>query len=236
MATDTQSIATIENYAALAVPPSDIAEMLLAASGGQRLSPFDLDVVKVPSGAGAAMWSVQTLDGEEAVKTVEGIAILQRTVRSYWHESLEANGGGSPPDCSSPDGQIGRGDPGGECMDCPMAEFGSDTKNGRGQACKQNVLLFLLRPDSTIPMVVKVPPSSVKAIKSFVLRLAGRSVPPFGVVLSLALKKTQNAGNIAYFEIVPSLVRRLDDAEVVKVRALRDALLPVLTNARIEAE
>jgi hypothetical protein len=260
MATKSTDIATVQTYAAMEVAPRDIADMLLEASGGQRLSPFDLDVIKVPSGQGAPMWAVQSLDGEDAVKTIEGIAILQRTVRSWWETSIEDSGGGSAPDCSSQDGQTGVGAPkghpdytegnyevrytaGGEethrgrfsCADCPLAEFGSDAR-GRGQACKQNLLLFMLRPESVIPMVVKVPPSSVKPMRNFILRMAGLGIQPFGAVLSLGLKKVAKSGSPAYFEIEPSISRRLDADELTKMRALRESLLPVLAGVRIEAD
>lgn len=235
MATQTKDIATVQRFTVMDVAPRDVADMLLAASGGQRLSPFDLDVIKVPSGQGAPLWTVQTIEGEDAVKSLEGIAILQRTVRSYWRTSLEESGGGSPPDCSSQDGQVGRGDPGGDCIDCPMAEFGTDAR-GRGQACKQNALLFLLRPDSVVPMVLEVPPSSIKPVRNFILRMSGQGIQPFGAVLSFSLQKVKKGGSPDYFEVVPSLVRRLDDAELTKIRALRDALMPVLAGVRIEAE
>jgi hypothetical protein len=39
---------------------------------------------------------------------LEGIVILQRSVRSWWKEDIEEKGGGSPPDCSSQDGIWGR--------------------------------------------------------------------------------------------------------------------------------
>ena len=260
MATKVQDLATTETYAALEMAPHDVADMLMASGGGQRISPFDLDVIKTPSGQGAAAWTVQTLDGEESVKALDGIVILARTIRSYWAKGLEESGGGSPPDCSSQDGQIGIGAPEGHpdfkagnfetrfdtngdeihrgrfsCADCPYAEFGSDAK-GRGQACKQNLLLFMLGAESVIPMVVKVPPSSIKPVRNFIMRTSGRGIPMHGMVVSLGLNKVKNSTGIAYFEIVPSFVRRLDAEETAKTKALRESLMPVLTGVRVEAD
>ncbi len=260
MPTKTQDIATIDTYEAMSVAPHDIADMLLAAGGGQRISPFDLDVVKIPSGQGAAFWTVQTLDGEMTTPALEGIVIMQRTIRSYWSKGMEESGGGSPPDCSSHDGVTGIGLPAGhpdldidtmevrfsqsgeeirrgrfDCARCPLAEFGSDAR-GRGQACKQNLLLFLLTPESVIPTVIKVPPSSIKPVRNFIMRIGGRGVPPHGAVMSFGLNKVKNSGGIAYFEIVPSLVRRLDPEEATKMKALRESLLPVLAGVKIEAD
>lgn len=260
MSTKVQELAKIETYAALEMAPHDVADMLMASGGGQRISPFDLDVVKTPSGQGAAAWTIQTLEGEDSVKTLDGIIILARTIRSYWAKGLEESGGGSPPDCSSQGGAIGIGAPeahpmfkagnfetrfdvnGDEiqrgrfaCGDCPYAEFGSDAK-GRGQACKQNLLLFMLGTDSVIPMVIKVPASSIKPVRNFIMRTSGRGIPMHGMAVSLGLNKVKNSTGIAYFEIVPSFVRRLDEAETVKTKALRETLMPVLTGVRVEAD
>lgn len=260
MATKTTDIATVQAYAVMDVAPREIADMLLEASGGQRLSPFDLDVVKVPSGQGAPMWAVQSLDGEDAVKSIEGIAILSRTVRSWWETSIDESGGGSAPDCSSQDGVVGIGAPKGhpdftdenvdvrydasgqeirrgrfECARCPLAEFGSDAR-GRGQACKQNLLVFMLRPESVIPMVIKVPPSSIKKMRNFILSMTGLGIKPFGAVISLGLKKVTKGGSPAYFEIDPKISRRLEPDELAKIRDLRDALLPVLAGVRVDAD
>lgn len=234
--TESQALAVTQRFVALAEPPRDVADMLLAASGGQRLSPFDLDVIKVPSGQGAALWSIPTLSGEDdTVRTLEGIVIVQRSIRSYWSASMEDSGGGSPPDCTSQDGVVGRGDPGGECVDCPMAQFGSALK-GSGQACKANTLLFLLQPDSLVPMVVKAPPTSLKPLKSFMYRLMNERIPMFGAVLSFGLQKMKGSGTPDYYQIVPSLVRRLDETEATQVKALRDALLPVLAGVRMDVD
>lgn len=258
---DPKDMATVQRFAALAENPREIAEMLLSASGGQRVSAFELDVLKVPSGQGAALWSVPTLSGEdENVKAVEGIVVVMRTIRSYWKVSLDESGGGSAPDCSSQDGETGLGAPDGHpdfregnyevrysaageeirrgrfsCADCPLSEFGTAAK-GSGMACRENKLLFLLRPDALVPMVVKAPPTSLKPLKGFMYRLMNERIPLYGAVLAFGLQKTKGSGTPDYYQITPSLVRRLDDDEAAKVKALREALLPVLAGVRMEAE
>jgi len=260
MATKTTDIATVQQYAAMEISPREIAEMLLETSGGQRISPFDLDLIKVPSGQGAPMWAVQTLDGEDAAKTIDGIMILTRTIRSWWETSIDQTGGGSAPDCSSQDGQVGVGAPKGhpdfvegnydvrytqdgeeirrgrfDCNACPLAEFGSDAR-GSGKACKENLLIFMLRPESVIPMVIKVPPSSIKVMRNFIRSLMGRGIKPFGAVVSLGLKKVTKGGSPAYFEIEPKIAQRLAPDELEKIRALRDSLVPVLNNRPVTAD
>lgn len=241
--------------------PAELREALVVNSGGQRISPFDLDVVKLPSG-GMTAWTVpDIIEGEVITKTIEGIVILQRNIRSYWRESLDEKGGGSPPDCSSQDGITGFGLPIGHpdmepfaydedgnpssapeayrgefaCEACPLAQFGSAAKGG-GQACKQNRLLFVLTADSSLPIVVKVPPSSLRAVQSFMLKLSGKSIPMYGAVVSLALKKVQNSTGIDYAEIVPTLVKALAPDETAKMKSVHESFKPLLMGVNMDAD
>lgn len=237
MATKQAELAVIEDptpYAIMTVDAVEVADALAVNTGGQRINAFDLDLIKVPS-AGLTTWTVPSLEGDVETKTIEGIVIMQRTIRSYWARGLEESGGGSPPDCSSQDGAVGRGDPGGECMECPLAQFGSDAR-GRGQACKQNRLLFLLTPESVLPMVVKIPPSSIKPVQSFMLKLSGRGIPFYGAILSFTLKKVQNSTGIAYSEVVPGLVRRLSPEETARMKEMHTRLTPLLAGFTAEAD
>jgi hypothetical protein len=272
MATATKEIAIREasSYAIMSVDPREMSEALAVNAGGQKINPFDLDVVKVPSG-GMTAWTIPDItEGEIISKTLEGIVLLQRTIRSYWKEDIEAKGGGSPPDCSSQDGIWGRGAPyghpdfkpnaaehveiayeaydadgnplgGGQrggaysCDRCPLSEFGTG-KGGRGQACKQNKLLFVLTPESSLPLVVKVPPSSLRSVQGFLLRLSGKSIPFYGAVISLSLVKKQNAAGIDYAEIVPSFVARLNPDEVERMRALHETFKPILSGVQVEVD
>lgn len=248
-------------YAIMQIDAGELQEALAVNAGGQRISPFDLDVVKLPS-QGMTIWTIPDItEGEINSKTIEGIVILQRSIRSWWKESLDEKGGGSPPDCSSQDGINGYGLPIGHpdlgemvrydedgnerpdeayrgqfsCGACPLAQFGSAAKGG-GQACKQNRLLFVLTPESSLPIVVKVPPSSLKPMQSFMLRLSGKGIPMYGAVISLALKKVQNANGIDYSEIVPSFVSRLSLEETARMKSVHESLKPLLMGAEFEAE
>lgn len=251
------------NYQILAIEPSSIVEMLAENTGEASISEFDLDRVKVPAG-GSTTWAVPSLEGEEELKTLEGVIVHQRTVRSFWAQRMEESGGGSPPDCSSSDGIYGIGTPklgdiehpdlrnanvmqrytaeGEEirsgqflCKTCPLAAFGSGG-NGRSQACKQSRLVFILRENSVLPMLVAAPPSSLRAIKQYMLRLSGAGVPFYGVVTGFSLKKEKNADNIQYSEILPAMVQRLSPEDTLRMRAVSQALAPVLAAVSADAE
>jgi len=215
------------DYAIMNAEAQEIADAFAENVLGEQISAFDLDRITVPSGSGAAIWRVPTLDGEEELKSLEGIIIYQRTTRAYWASALGESGGGNPPDCSADDGVIGVGTPGGTCKYCPMAAFGSGA-NGRKQACKQAKLLFILRRDSAIPLCLSVPPSSLKPLKQYMLRLSGAGVPFYGVVTALTLTRTKNADGIDYFEIVPAPLEVLSREDTARLRAVKERLEPLL--------
>lgn len=236
MATKAQEIATTidapPTYAIARMDPRELAEAIALNMEGERLSPFDLDRVKVPAG-GATTWEVPSLDGPQDVKSLDGIIIAQRSVRSYW--SAEFSGSGTPPECASQDGKVGIGIPGGDCDACPLAAFGSG-RNNRAQACKLNRLLFVLREDAVLPLVVPVPPSSLGAVKRYLLALTTNLLPFYAVVTRLDLARTKNADGIQYGEIVPSRVRNLSADELTRVKAAHALLAPLLAAVRLDAE
>lgn len=271
------TIATTDavDFAIMATDPNELRDAIQAASNGQRIDPFQLDMVKVPSG-GMTAWTIpDIIEGERIEKTIEGIVVLQRTIRSWWRlgfdERAGAGVGKQPPDCSSQDGVWGVGHPDGHpdlgpenaevaqafayetfdadgnqvsgpkpttryaCEACPLAQFGSG-KDGRGQACRQNRLVFLLTPESALPMVIKVPPSSLKLVQGFLLKLSGKAIKPWGAVLSFGLRKTQGAAGIEYAEIVPAFVAKLDSGALARIEATAEALRPALIGAQLDAD
>lgn len=274
-----QQLATIPttdliDYAIMHTDPAELRDAIAAASNGQRINPFELDVIRVPSG-GMTAWTIpDVIEGERIEKSIEGIVVLQRTIRSWWRvgfdERAGAGVGKQPPDCSSQDGIWGTGRPDGHpdlsdydpsqaqfayetydengkqvggpaaiqryaCEVCPLAQFGSG-KDGRGQACRQNRLLFLLTAESALPSVIKVPPSSLKLVQGFLLKLSGRAIKPWGAVLAFGLRKTQGAAGIEYAEIIPSFVGKLDPEALARIEATAEALRPALLGAQIEAD
>lgn len=267
----------LTDYQIMTTDLSELREAIQASTNGQKIDAFQLDMIRVPSG-GMTAWTVPDImesSGERIEKTIEGIVVLQRSIRSYWRIGFDeraAQGvGKAPPDCSSQDGKWGIGHPDGHpdlleekpseagefaytvydmdgnetegrkptrryaCDSCPLAQFGSG-KDGRGQACRQNRLLFLLTEDSALPMVIKVPPSSLKVVQGFFLKLSGKAIPPWGVVMAFGLKKVSGSANIEYAEIVPGIVARLDPEALRRIVATAEALKPSLLGAEHEVD
>lgn len=196
---------------------------------GEQISPFDLEQIKVPGG-GSLSWQLST--GEEE-KTLEGIIVYHKLPRGRWEGSIEDTGGGQPPVCVSEDSITGVGDPGGDCLSCPYAQFGTADK-GAGQACKQRRLLFLLREGNLLPAVVSIPPTSLKASKQYMVSLVSRGIPLHAVMTRVTLEKAQNATGIAHARAKFAMGERLTPDHAAQVKAYAESMRGLFGAVRIE--
>lgn len=219
------AIATVEeNQYAVVVSGANCGELINENLGGQ-FSIFDLDIVKVPAAGGIA-WEIPTMEGTESSKDVTGVIIGKKRVRAYFDKPFD--GSSEPPACSSNDGEIGIGDPCNSgmagrhsCETCPMNQWGTDPNpqgSGKGKACSEKLMLFILRKDELLPTVLVVPPTSLKPLRKYMLRLSGKGKAFYTVETTFSLAKTKNATGIAYSEVVPTMSRELSpqEAEVMK--------------------
>lgn len=230
----TKELANIDKYelvqlagsGELSVVTNTIQENL----GGEQIGMSDLERVKVPSGGGIA-WTVPTDEGEDSVKNLEGVIIYTKVARAYWAEAF--TGENNPPDCTSSDCVTGVGDPGGECAKCPYAQFGT-AENGSGQACKQMRLIFLVRPEDMMPIMLAAPPTSLKPLKRYLTKLAFTRSPYWSVVTRLSLEKAKNGGGIEYSKIVPSKVAVLSAEQANVFHEFGKAMRPLLDAVQIQ--
>jgi hypothetical protein len=183
------------DYAVMA--SDDIQAVIADNLGGEQITAMDLDRIVVPSGGGTH-WTIPTLEGDVEQKSIDGIIVYTRVQRVYWADPY--SGSGTPPDCFSEDSINGTGNPGGECAKCPLANFGTGD-NGRSQACQMRRLVFLVQPDSLLPIVVSVPPSSLNEAKKYLLRLASKGKPAYSVFSSMSLEKDKNTDGIAFSKV-----------------------------------
>lgn len=176
------------------VPGNEILDLIASNLGSDQVSEFNLPQIKVPAGGGTS-WSIPTATGEDETKAeFEGIIAHTLHQRNYWSSQDPS---GDPPDCTSRDMIRGVGDPGGDCATCPMNEFKS-SKNERGKGCKEVWRLFVVRPGEAMPVVVSVPPGSLKAFLKFRLLL---KLPIWQTVTWFGLERTKNADGITYSQI-----------------------------------
>ena len=217
----------IDTYAIAAYTPEMLTDLVAENLEGDTLSLFDLPRAKIPAGGGLR-WSVPSISGgDDADPTeVQGVIIHKALVRSYWEGDIDATGGGASPDCESEDSRVGVGTPGGACAECSMARFGS---RGAGQACKQLMRVFLLEKESLLPMMIHLPPTSIKAMRGYLTGLLAQGRYYRRVVTSLALEKATNKAGIAYARVAATMVGALDDDAAGIVQSYADAIRPALS-------
>lgn len=212
----------------------DVLEVERRTSGG--LTAFDLTRIKLPTG-GALFWTIPSAEGDQPAKTFEGVILDYRDTRSYWEKDIGTGGGGAPPDCTSEDAEHGNGrygiasneNPTGNCASCPMSQFGSKT-DGRGQACRLNRQVFLLRDEELMPTLLALPPSSQRPFRKYLLGLASTGISPYEVVTTFELVKAQNKGGIDFAAVQPSTAKdkRIPAEEMAWIREYRDKFLPAM--------
>lgn len=202
-------------------------EMLAEALDGVELGPRDLPRLRVPSGGG--MFFQVVVDGEEkAVNKITGVPVHIEKQRVFW---LDPEPKGQAPDCMSadgnrpvaggtyaPDGERAAQNPTGLCKQCPMAQKGSDLKGGKGAACKDQRLIFLVEPAKMLPRVVTAPPSSIRSLTEFMIDLINTSTAWWGVEVEIGLAKAANSAGIEFGRLTFKSVRKLSPEEVIAVR------------------
>ncbi len=198
---ETAMTAADTNYAALKNNALDIIKNNLK---NQPLSLQLFDIIKSPSG-GSTSFTIPTLSGEIMEKSITGIILDYTTPRAYWDTPDPVEG--TPPVCFSSDSLVSHD--GKACGTCPFNDFGSKDGETNAKACKESVVLFLLRPDNIMPILVRIPVSSKMIFQRYMTRLIGKMIPVSGVVTKITLEKTTNKTGQPYalynFEAVETL-------------------------------
>ena len=178
--------------------------------------------VKIPAG-GTIQFELPTDDPEnpDYTKTLTGVILFHHPNNVYWAEGNEYDDN-SIPLCSSVDGKIGIGEPGGTCATCVLNEYGTAAE-GRGKACKNMRMLYLLRSGEYMPYQLALPPTSLKAFNDFAKSaFVLRQRACFGSVVQITLKKMNNGTN----DYSVAVFRRLfdfDGEKLAQVRAYTDS-------------
>jgi hypothetical protein len=81
--------------------------------------------------------------------------------------------------------------------------------------------LFMLRGASMLPEVVSLPPTSLKAIRQFFLKLATQGIQYYQCILRIELEKAQNPQGKVYGKAVLRYVRKLSPDEIARAEEVR---------------
>lgn len=208
--TATTNTAVADNYAALNSNTIDVIKQNLK---NQPLSFQLFDTVKAPSG-GTTVFTVPGIAGDEIEKSITGIILDYTTPRAYWETADPVEG--TPPTCYSTNSIVSTD--GKNCSTCPFNTFGSRNGESMAKACKESVVLLMLRPGNIMPLAVRIPVSSKLIFQRYVTRLIGKMLPLSGVVTRITLDKTTNKSGQPYsiynFEVADVLTA--DEAAAAK--------------------
>jgi hypothetical protein len=227
-ATDATALSPVNSdYIALTNNALDIISENLK---NQPLSFQLFDVIKSPSG-GTTAFTVPGLAGDEIQKELTGIILEYTTPRAYWDtpDPIE----GTPPVCFSRDSIISSD--GKACPRCPFNDFGS--KNGgdtQAKACKESVVIFLLRPDNIMPVIVRVPVSSKLIFQRYMTRLVGRMIPISGVVTKITLEKATSKTGQPYALYNFEAVSVLEPEEAANAKAFGQKFMEILSAVDVQ--
>lgn len=233
---DEHGLSTIKleesEYGGLMKSPSEVAAIIRTNVGPSGINMGNLTKIKMPSGD-SLMWQVPSIRGITAAETIEGIIIHHTDGRAFWEKDYDSAGGvKAPPDCSSDDLMMGRGDPGGPCAECKFNKWGSNSKGGRGKACKEVKILFVLpKGRAFLPIYFILPPTSLKAIKNYLLGLASEALRVDQVTTILGLTQGKNADGVEHAIVEPSMPKKdgeLSEEERKVVAAYVAAIKPAL--------
>ena len=178
--------------------------------------------VKIPSG-GQLQFEIPTEDPDnpDYDKTLEGVILYNHSSYALWPEGSEYDED-TKPVCMSVDGKTGIGIPGGACATCPNNAYGSATDGGRGKACKNMRHIYLLRSGEYMPLLISLPPTSLKSFREFLNRaFVMRRRATYGSIVQIGLKRENNGND--YSVATFRLVRDFQGEDLAQIRAYSNA-------------
>jgi hypothetical protein len=231
-----------ENNEIAALDPSSEAALAFRENNqGTSFDVGDLIRVKVPS-AGGTIWTIEGPEGKEQTESLDGIVCFKAPHGIIWR-SDDISPGEKPVVVSndlvtaklnvpreevpedlmdSLDSAEIKGQPGVyDWAKLPQTQWGTG-KKGHGKYAKEQVLMFILRPNELLPLFLAVPSGSIKNIKKFFLHC---KLPYYRMLVSLKLKEAVSKGGIKYSQIIPEHVGTIPAESGVQICELyRDPL------------
>ena len=192
----------------------------------EGLGTIPYDKVKIPSGGGAAFEiPTEDEDNPDVAKEIIGVILDHHPVNSRWREAY--NGSEEKPLCSSYDGKQGvEVDTGviANCSDCPYNKFGS-AADGRGKACKNSHRVYVLREGNPVPLVLTLPPTSIKYARDYFAKsIVLKGMRSYDVITKITLKKEKSTDGIDYSRVCFSFVDKLTAGQAMLTKEMAETI------------
>jgi hypothetical protein len=148
-----------------------------------------------------------------------------------WREKY--TGQNDPPDCASQDALHGEGEPGGDCLRCPLNEFGTSEFSEGAKACQEIRQIFLIPREGILPYVINVKPGSLKNVNAYLMGLLSVRLRRTDVETVLTLQKAQNKGGLDFSQIVFRKGDDLAPESRERMAAYSEVLKPYLERVEV---
>jgi hypothetical protein len=125
-----------------------------------------------------------------------GVVMIRANMKAkvYYAEAFnEGSSDGTPPTCYSQDGVVpsphARVKQHANCAQCPRNVWGSrvnDQGEAQGKECADNARVAISVPDKVDPILLRVPPASLKPLRELLKLIATRKIPYNAVVTKMS--------------------------------------------------
>jgi hypothetical protein len=193
----------------------------------EELDGLDLSFDRIKIVNNANVFTVPT-DGDDTVTVPEFSAVIvhQHAMNAFYRSAYK--GGNVSPDCGSYDGKFGTGNPGGNCAVCRFNQYGTG-ENGLSKACKNRRRIYALHEGERFPMLLSLPPASLKPFTKYLKSLLSKGLTSNAVVTRFSLKKA-TSGNMTYSQAVFSIDRLLTPQEAAAIKPLSEQVKSYAAN------
>jgi len=244
------AVIAASEFASLAEGGELKAAMDVMLATGETMTPQDLIRVKTPS-AGGLNWEVPGVAGPELTEDITGVLVNWQRVGLLW-PSDEMTEGVQPVlrtwDLQTAE-QVGAipDDMIDELEKCRIGERTFDWtrlsynqwdsgKNGIGKRTKESRMIYILRQEDAMPMLITAGPGSLKTVVPWFKRLPQMKVPYYQCIVELKLQAIKSKGDITYSQIVPKVVGTLSEADGMLIkRTWTDQLQQIARQVDVEA-
>lgn len=181
----------------------------------------DLLQVRFTAGGGTTFSIIGR--GREVVREVDelvGVCVYHTPSNRRWAGKV-GEGEGGPPLCYSADGVTGVGDPGGNCLVCPMKQWGD---GGEPPACNERRDVYLLESSTWLPLLVSFPRKSAHVFEALLSNLSQRCLSLYAMIVRFSLVQETNPQKQTYAKLEAEIVGQLGRDELALSRAYRKTL------------
>jgi hypothetical protein len=190
--------------------------------------PITAPKVEILHAGAVAFKFVEAPEDDQIKKSFLGVIIHVDPQRAFWKKDPEEGGTGQMPDCYSrdlvkPDAEA-TDQQSADCASCPHNAFGSAEK-GRGKACKEVRRVFFLPEGKLDAHVMNVPPTSLKALKTYFTFLAENKIQrPQMAITKFGVKQAENKAGTEYTELVLTFHKKVDERLLLLVLQMKKGI------------